>query len=118
MNGLRTFAVALTLLAGVSGIAHAQYVSSIQLEPLYPYAQPQYAPQSYPYVRTVPAQVAPASRVSKTDPALVEELRKRHKKKKEIVAVEKKENKIDDKKIKVGNKEIKIDKKIVVREKP
>lgn len=120
MNVVRTFAHALALLTSVSGVAHAQYVSSIQPEPLYPYAQPQYAPQGYPYVRTVPAQaVPPQPRVSKTDPALIEELRKtRHKKKKEIVAVEKKENKTGDKQIKVGNKEIKIDKKIVVREKP
>ena len=111
-------ALALTLLMAISGVAHAQYVSSIQPEPLYPYAQPQYAPPGYPYVRTVPPQVAPP-RVSKTDPALIKELRKaRHKKKKEIVAIAKKEIKGGDKKIKVGDKDIKIDKKIVVREKP
>lgn len=121
MNVVRPFTrpFALMLLISVSGVAHAQYVYSIQPEPLYPYVQPQYAPQGYPYVRTVPAQAAPPQRVSKTDPALIEELRKtRHKKKKEIVTVEKKANKAEDKKIKVGNKEIKIDKKIVVREKP
>jgi hypothetical protein len=121
MNVVRilTRALALTLLISASGVAHAQYVSSIQPDPLYPYAQPQYAPPGYPYVRTVPAQAAPPPRVSKTDPALIEELRKiRHKTKKEIVAVEKKASKTDDKQIKVGNKEIKIDKKIVVREKP
>jgi hypothetical protein len=120
MNAAATFmrALALTLLIGVGGVAHAQYVSSIQPEPLYPYTQPQYVPQGYPYVRTVPAQAAPPPRVSKTDPALIEELRKmRHKKKKEIVAV-KKETKTGDNQIKVGTKEIKIDKKIVVREKP
>jgi hypothetical protein len=101
------------------GIAHAQYVSSIQPEPLYPYAQPQPVPQGYPYVRTVPAQVAPPPRVTKTDPALVEELRKaRHKKKTVTVEIEKKKIKTDEKHIKVDNKEIKIDKKIVVREKP
>jgi hypothetical protein len=110
-----TRALALTLLLAGSGIAHAQYVSSIQPEPLYPYAQPQYAPSGYPYVRAVPPQLAPPPRVTKTDPALIEELRKaRHKKK---AMVEKKETKAGDTKIKVGNKEIKIDKKIVVREK-
>ena len=113
-----TSAAALALLISVGGVAQAQYVSSIGPEPLYPYAQPQYAPQGYPYVRTVPAQAAPPPRVSKTDPALIEELRKvRHKKKKEVVAIEK-EPKTDNKKIKVGNKDVKIDKKIVVREKP
>jgi len=114
------YVIVLTLLTSIGGIAHAQYVSSIQPEPLYPYAQPQSVPQGYPYVRTVPPQIA-APRVTKTDPALVEELRKaRHKKKKEIVAVEKtkKEIKADDEQIKIGKKEIKIDKKIVVREKP
>jgi len=117
MKAARSFTCALALTM-LGGIAHAQYVSSIQPEPLYPYAQPQYAPQGYPYVRTVPTQAAPPPRVSKTDPALIEELRKiRHKKKKEIAAVEK-ATKTDNKRIKVGSTDIKIDKKIVVREKP
>jgi hypothetical protein len=119
MTFLCTRALALIFLVSVGGVARAQYVSSIQPEPLYPYVQPQIAPQGYPYVRTVPVQAAPPPRVSKTDPALIEELRKvRHKKKKEIVAVDKKESKADEKQIKVGKKEIRIDKKIVVREKP
>jgi hypothetical protein len=81
-------------------------------EPLYPYvAQPQYAPRAYPYVPSQPAR--PAVRAeSKTDPALVEELRKRGRKKIEKADAADKPNPP------AGKKHVKIDKTIVVREKP
>jgi hypothetical protein len=133
---------ALTVLAVMSfgGAAQAQYVTYAQPAPLYPYAvqpqyvypQPQYAPQPYPYVqspyvRHVPPQYQPPRqhaaprasqprrKVSKTDPALVEELRRgRHEKKKSHARKKEKEEvvAIDD------DKNVEIDKKIVVREKP
>lgn len=108
-----------------SGAAQAQYVGPYaQPAPLYPYvAQPQYAPQPYPYVqspnvRHVPSEYQPPRaaqprKVTKTDHALVEELRKgRHKKKEVVVEADKKETVVIDK------KHVEIDKKIVVREKP
>jgi hypothetical protein len=115
-------ATAATIVFG--NAAQAQYVSSYpQPAPLYPYvAQPQYYPQPqyaqpYPYVqsphvRSVPRRHSaprasePPRKVTKTDPTLVDELRKRgHKKKdKEVVVVDK--------------REVEIDKKVVVREKP
>ena len=124
----RTHLTALAIIAvGVfASTARAQYVQSYaQPAPLYPYVvqQPQYypqqqsAPQPYPYVqsphvRSVPrdqsAQRAyePSRKVSKTSPALVEQLRKHG-------------NETKDKDtIVVDNKNVKIDKKIVVREKP
>jgi hypothetical protein len=110
------------MIVAFGGTAHAQYYA--QPAPLYPYVsqqgqyvypQPQYAPQSYPYVqsshvRSVPRQHGeprasePDRKVGKTDPVLVEQLRKRHKKK-DVVLSE-------------GKKDIEIDKKRVVREKP
>jgi hypothetical protein len=105
-----------------AGTAHAQYYT--QPAPLYPYVvqqpqysypQPQYA-RPYPYVQTPhvrsvrrdrvePRASEPSRKVSKTDPALVEELRKRGHKKKDVVISESK-------------KDIEIDKKRIVREKP
>lgn len=119
---------AAALLCCIGSAAHAQYVSSVgQPAPLYPYVvqpqyvypQPQYAqPYPYPYVqspnvRHVPPEYQPPRasaprKVTKTDPALVEELRHRHKKKekRDVVVIEK------------DKKDVEIDKKIVVREKP
>jgi hypothetical protein len=106
----------------IGGAAQAQYYA--QPEPLYPYvAQPQYAPQPYPYVQSPnvrhvprdyqPPRAAQPRKVTKTDHALVEELRKgRHKKKEAVAETEKKDVVIVDK------KNVEIDKKIVVREKP
>jgi hypothetical protein len=105
-----------------AGTAHAQYYT--QPAPLYPYVvqqpqysypQPQYA-QPYPYVQTQhvrpvrrdsaePRASEPSRKVSKTDPVLIEELRKRGHKKKDVVISERK-------------KDIEIDKKRIVREKP
>jgi hypothetical protein len=120
LSGVLAATVALVVCAAGGAWAQAiiyvqpQYV---QPEPLYPYAaQPQYAypqpryaapaypqsyPQAYPYARTRPA----ARAQSKTDPALVEELRKgRHApRKKAATAV---------------TPPVKIDKTVVVREKP
>ena len=114
-----TAALATATIVIFGNAAQAQYVSYAQPAPLYPYVvqQPQYYPQPYPYVqspnvRSVPREhyapraSEPSRKVSKTDPALVEELRNRGRKKKDkdVVIVDK--------------KEIAIDKKIVVREKP
>jgi hypothetical protein len=101
------------------GAAQAQYY--VQPAPLYPYVaqqgqyvypQPQYAPRSYPYaqspnVRSVTRDRAPraSAPTHKTDPVLVEELRHRGHKKKDVVVSESK-------------KDIEIDKKRIVREKP
>ena len=123
---IRVAALTTIAAAMLMSAAQAQYVSSYaQPAPLYPYVvqpqyypQPQYTPQSYPYVQPGPnmrrvsrdyggPRASESSRkVSKTDPALVEELRKRgHKKRgKDVVVVDK--------------KEVEIDKKVVVREKP
>jgi hypothetical protein len=107
-------------------VAQAQYVSSIQPEPLYPYVAqpqyaypPQYAPAPYPYVQSPnvrhvppayqPRASEPRHKVTRTDPVLVEELRSRHKKKQrhdDVVVIDK------------DKKDVEIDKKIVVREKP
>lgn len=115
-------ALALAVVA-FAGTAHAQYY--VQPAPLYPYVvqqqqyvypQPQYA-QPYPYVQTpnvrsvrrdsyAPRASEPSRKVRRADPALVEELRKRHHKKKDVVVVEKKD------------KDVEIDTKRVVREKP
>jgi hypothetical protein len=123
MNLKKQNLIALTVASVVfGGTAHAQYYT--QPAPLYPYVvqqpqysypQPQYA-QPYPYVQTQPVRSVrgnsaqprasePSRKVSKTDPALVDELRKRGHKKKEIVLSESK-------------KDIEIDKKRIVREKP
>jgi hypothetical protein len=107
--------------AAFGGTAQAQYYY-VQPAPLYPYVvqqpqygypQPQYAPQSYPYaqspnIRSVvrPHRAPRASAQShKTDPVMVEELRKRQHKKKDVVISESK-------------KDVEIDKKRIVREKP
>lgn len=105
MPGTMRILTVLIAMLGFAGAAQAQYVvqyadpqgNAYRIEPLYPYAaQPQIIypeqPRAYPYVRSQRA--APKAQVvSKTDPVLVEELRKRASKKK-------------------------IDKVIVVREKP
>jgi hypothetical protein len=124
MNLKKQNLIALAVAAvAFSGTAHAQYY--VQPAPLYPYVvqqqpyvypQPQYA-QPYPYVRTpqvrsvrrdnyAPRASEPPRKVSRTDPVLVEELRKRRHKKKDVVVVEKKD------------KDVEIDTKRVVREKP
>jgi hypothetical protein len=98
--------------------AQAQYYA--QPAPLYPYVaqqgqyvypQTQYAPQPHPYVRTrhvwsgshehnAPRAFRPDRGVGKTDPAMVEELRKRRYKTKEIaIAESKKQNEIGKKRI-------------------
>lgn len=112
---------------GFASAAQAQYVVQYsdglggygyRAEPLYPYApQPQIiypqqsSPRAYPYVRSPQANAA-AKPVSKTDPALVEELRKRARKHAEKAE---KARKDDDDKIVEGKK---IKRTIVVREKP
>jgi hypothetical protein len=116
---LAAFAVAF------AGTAQAQYY--VQPAPLYPYVvqqqqygypPPQQYAQPYPYVQSphvravrrdgyVPRVSPPPRKVSKTDPALVEELRKGRHKKKEDVAARKKEK-----------EDVEIDTKRVVREKP
>jgi hypothetical protein len=124
MNLKKQNLIALAVAAvAFSGAAHAQYY--VQPAPLYPYVvqqqpyvypQPQYA-QPYPYVRTpqvrsvrrdnyAPRASEPPRKVSRTDPVLVEELRKSRHKKKNVVVVEKKD------------KDVEIDTKRVVREKP
>lgn len=113
----------------VANAAHAQYAYS-QPAPLYPYVaqpqrvyvQPQYA-QPYPYVQSphvrsvprddrAPHASEPRRKVSKTDPALVEELRKGRR------AKAAKNSDSDKDVIVVDKKKVEIDKKIVVREKP
>jgi hypothetical protein len=126
------FIIAAAIVLSAASTAQAQYYA--QPAPLYPYVaqqqyaypQPQYAPQPYPYVqspnvRHVPQQYQPRAsqprKVSKTDPALVDELRKGHKKKKVVVDDRKKDKKevvVIDK----DDKKVAIDKKVVVREKP
>ncbi len=111
-QAIRITLMAALLAAGFAVPARAQYVAYVQPEPLYPYvAQPQYVyPQpryvapAYPYIRTL--QVPTRRAQSKTDPALVEELRKgRHHVKKSDRG-------------KPNRTPAKIDKTIVVREKP
>jgi hypothetical protein len=135
-NNKQIATIAAVLLgACFAGTAHAQYVSSYsQPAPLYPYvaqpqhvyAQPQYA-QPYPYVqsphvRTVPRDYnaprasEPRRKVSKTDPVLVEELRKGRRKKSAKNNDRDNDNGKDV--IVVDKKKVEIDKKIVVREKP
>lgn len=124
---MRRGLTALAVVLGVSSAAQAQYVQSYQLAPLYPYAtQPQYiyAPQQYmaepaqPYARPRAVKRARAS-VGKTDPALVEEWRRKHPSKpKDVTAAIDTSADAD-----VGNDsgkkfDKKIDKTIVVREKP
>jgi hypothetical protein len=110
------------LAVAFGGTAQAQYY--VQPAPLYPYVapspqysypQPQYAPQPYPYARSsnvrsiardrAPRASEPPRNVSKTDPALVDELRMRHHKKKDVLPDSKKDI-------------VEIDKKRIVREKP
>jgi hypothetical protein len=120
---LKKKSLIVTALATVAfgGAAQAQYYA--QPAPLYPYAvqpqyvypQPQYAPQPYPYVQSpqvravpphhhhAPRASEPSRRVGKTDPVLVEELRKKRRGTNEAAA---------------DKKNVEIDKKIVVREKP
>jgi hypothetical protein len=106
MNLKKYDLIAATIMAAAfGGSAHAQYY--VQPAPLYPYVvqqgqyvypQPQYAPRSYPYaqspsVRSV-ARDRRAPRASepahKTDPVMVEELRHRRHKTKDIVEIDKK----------------------------
>jgi hypothetical protein len=130
MNLAKRIHVAALAVAGllITSAAHAQYVTSYtQAQPLYPYvvqqpqyyAQPQYAPQPYPYVpsgpnmRRVPNNYgavrasAPARKASKTDPALVEELRSKARK-----------SRADRDNVVADKRDVKIDKKVVVRGKP
>lgn len=117
--------IAVTIMAvAFGGSAQAQYY--VQPAPLYPYVaqspqysypQPQYAPQSYPYAqspnvrsvardRRAPRASERLRTVSKTDPALVDELRTRHHRKKDVVLPERKKDVVE------------IDKKRIVRERP
>ncbi len=115
MSKLKIASLAVLAVAAAAMPASAQSVIQYvdgqgygyRTEPLYPYVvQPQYAPRAYPYVSSQPT--GSVRSVSKVDPALVEELRKRRKVK-ASADEDTNEAKPDEKKI---------TKTIVVREKP